>query len=169
MTRSEEELRVGTTEREAGRLRLKKYVVEEEVTQTVSVRREEVRDRAEKWRNGPSFFGGGQEPVGLIAYDPERVGAISHAGLGSCSESMTRSQSTTTIDRGDIGAWIEERDDAGAGAEPGVLRIEFLGGADDDALVSSEGRCERWRLAFLYQRSKAGAQDSTFFELAARD
>ena len=43
MTRSEEELRVGTTEREAGRVRLKKYVVEEEVTQTVPVRREEVR------------------------------------------------------------------------------------------------------------------------------
>jgi uncharacterized protein (TIGR02271 family) len=42
MTRSEEELRVGTTEREAGRVRLKKYVVEEERTQTVPVRREEV-------------------------------------------------------------------------------------------------------------------------------
>ena len=37
MTRSEEELRVGTTEREAGRARLKKYVVEEEVTETVPV------------------------------------------------------------------------------------------------------------------------------------
>jgi uncharacterized protein (TIGR02271 family) len=43
MTRSEEELRVGTTEREAGRVRLKKYVVEDEVTQTVPVQREEVR------------------------------------------------------------------------------------------------------------------------------
>jgi len=43
MTRSEEELRVGTTEREAGRVRLKKYVVEDEVTQTVPVRREEIR------------------------------------------------------------------------------------------------------------------------------
>ena len=43
MTRSEEELRVGTTEREAGRARLRKYVVEEEVQQTVPVRREEVR------------------------------------------------------------------------------------------------------------------------------
>jgi uncharacterized protein (TIGR02271 family) len=43
MTRSEEELRVGTTERESGRVRLKKYVVEDEVTQTVPVRREEVR------------------------------------------------------------------------------------------------------------------------------
>jgi uncharacterized protein (TIGR02271 family) len=43
MTRSEEELRVGTAERESGRVRLQKYVVEEEVTETVPVRREEVR------------------------------------------------------------------------------------------------------------------------------
>jgi len=43
MTLSEEELRVGTTEREAGRVRLRKYVVEDEVTETVPVRREEVR------------------------------------------------------------------------------------------------------------------------------
>ena len=43
MTRSEEELAVGTREREAGRARLRKYVVTEEVTQTVPVKREEVR------------------------------------------------------------------------------------------------------------------------------
>lgn len=43
MTRSEEELRVGTAERERGRARLKKYVVTEDVQQTVPVRREEVR------------------------------------------------------------------------------------------------------------------------------
>jgi uncharacterized protein (TIGR02271 family) len=43
MTRSEEELRVGTLEREAGRARLRKYVVTESVTKTVPVQREEVR------------------------------------------------------------------------------------------------------------------------------
>jgi uncharacterized protein (TIGR02271 family) len=43
MTRSEEELRVGTTEREAGRVRLRKVVVEDEVSQTVPIKREEVR------------------------------------------------------------------------------------------------------------------------------
>jgi uncharacterized protein (TIGR02271 family) len=43
MTRSEEELTVGKTERETGRVRLKKYIVEDQVTQTVPVRREEVR------------------------------------------------------------------------------------------------------------------------------
>ncbi len=45
MTRSEEELRVGTTEREAGRARLKKYVVEErEVPETVRSERIDVGD-----------------------------------------------------------------------------------------------------------------------------
>ena len=43
MTRSEEELRVGTAERESGRARLRKYVVTEEVQQTVPVKREKVR------------------------------------------------------------------------------------------------------------------------------
>ncbi|MGH2940974.1 MAG: PRC and DUF2382 domain-containing protein [Solirubrobacterales bacterium] len=40
MTRSEEELAVGTREREGGRARLRKYVVTENVTQTVPVRKE---------------------------------------------------------------------------------------------------------------------------------
>jgi uncharacterized protein (TIGR02271 family) len=43
MTRSEEELRIGKTQREAGRARLRKHVVTENVTQTVPVTREEVR------------------------------------------------------------------------------------------------------------------------------
>jgi uncharacterized protein (TIGR02271 family) len=43
MTRSEEELRVGTASRESGRVRLRKHVVTENVTQTVPVQREEVR------------------------------------------------------------------------------------------------------------------------------
>jgi len=43
MTRSEEELTVGTRQREAGRARLRKYVVTEMVTKTVPVQREEVR------------------------------------------------------------------------------------------------------------------------------
>lgn len=43
MTRSEERMHVGTERRETGRARLRKYVVTEEVQQTVPVRREEVR------------------------------------------------------------------------------------------------------------------------------
>jgi uncharacterized protein (TIGR02271 family) len=43
MTRSEEELRVGKTQRETGRARLRKYVVTEDVQTTVPVQREEAR------------------------------------------------------------------------------------------------------------------------------
>jgi uncharacterized protein (TIGR02271 family) len=43
MTLSEERVNVGTQRREAGRARLRKYVVTENVTQTVPVSREEVR------------------------------------------------------------------------------------------------------------------------------
>jgi uncharacterized protein (TIGR02271 family) len=43
MTRSEEQLRVGTQSVEAGRARLRKYVVTENVSQTVPVSHEEVR------------------------------------------------------------------------------------------------------------------------------
>jgi uncharacterized protein (TIGR02271 family) len=43
MTRSEERLNVGTQRTEAGRARLRKFVVTENVTQTVPVSREEVR------------------------------------------------------------------------------------------------------------------------------
>ncbi|WP_461187610.1 DUF2382 domain-containing protein [Arthrobacter sp. Z4-13] len=43
MTRSEEQLHVGTRQEEAGRARLRKYVVTENVTTTVPVQREEVR------------------------------------------------------------------------------------------------------------------------------
>jgi uncharacterized protein (TIGR02271 family) len=42
MTRSEEQLRVSTRTQEVGRARLRKYVVSEQVRQTVPVRREEV-------------------------------------------------------------------------------------------------------------------------------
>jgi len=43
MTRSEEQLHVGTETRETGRARLRKFIVTENVTKTVPVSREEVR------------------------------------------------------------------------------------------------------------------------------
>jgi uncharacterized protein (TIGR02271 family) len=52
MTRSEEEIRVGTAQRERGRARLRKYVVTEQVQQTVPVQREEVRVEREPISEG---------------------------------------------------------------------------------------------------------------------
>jgi uncharacterized protein (TIGR02271 family) len=52
MTRSEEELHVGTERRESGRARLRKYVVTEEVQTTVPVRHEEVHVEREPITEG---------------------------------------------------------------------------------------------------------------------
>ena len=52
MTRSEEELRVGTARQERGRARLRKYVVTEHVQQTVPVSHEEVRIEREPITEG---------------------------------------------------------------------------------------------------------------------
>ena len=52
MTRSEEELRVGTERRETGRVRLRKHVVTETEQRTVPVRREEVRVEREPITEG---------------------------------------------------------------------------------------------------------------------
>jgi uncharacterized protein (TIGR02271 family) len=51
MTRSEEALQVGTEMRERGRVRLRKYVTTEQVTQTVPVQREEARVEREPISN----------------------------------------------------------------------------------------------------------------------
>jgi uncharacterized protein (TIGR02271 family) len=52
MTRSEEELEVGTQQRETGRVRLRKHVVTENVTKTVPVQREEVHVEREPITDG---------------------------------------------------------------------------------------------------------------------
>jgi uncharacterized protein (TIGR02271 family) len=52
MTRSEERLRVGTERVEAGRARLRKYIVTENVTQTVPVSHEEIRVEREPITDG---------------------------------------------------------------------------------------------------------------------
>jgi uncharacterized protein (TIGR02271 family) len=52
MTRSEERMNVGTTTEESGRARLRKYVVSENVTQTVPVTHEEVRVEREPITDG---------------------------------------------------------------------------------------------------------------------
>ncbi|MFF1462295.1 PRC and DUF2382 domain-containing protein [Streptomyces sp. NPDC058330] len=57
MTRSEEELTVGTEEYESGRARLHKYVVTEEVTRTVPVSHEEVRVVREPLKPGERTAG----------------------------------------------------------------------------------------------------------------
>ncbi|MFL5828324.1 MAG: YsnF/AvaK domain-containing protein [Solirubrobacteraceae bacterium] len=63
ITRSEEELRIGLERRERGRVRLRKYVVTEQVTKTVPVRREVLRVE--------------REPI----TEPSRHGALPESGI----------------------------------------------------------------------------------------
>jgi uncharacterized protein (TIGR02271 family) len=54
MTRSEDQMRVGTAKEEAGRVRLRKFVVTENVQEAVPVQREEVRVEREPITDGNS-------------------------------------------------------------------------------------------------------------------
>lgn len=69
MTRSEERLRVGTRRTATERVRLRKVIVTEEVTQTVVVRREELRIEREPIGGGPATDqGASDEPYEIVLY-----------------------------------------------------------------------------------------------------
>lgn len=91
------------------------------------------------------------------------------------------SSSKTTTDHKEIQKWAESRDGkpvtvkgTGDKDEPGVLRIDFPGGAGGDRF--EEIPWEEWfakfdenELAFLYQDKKASGEESTFFKLISRE
>jgi len=90
------------------------------------------------------------------------------------------SKTQTTTDHDEIRRWVEQHDgkpavvhDTGSGDGDGVLRIDFPGGAGEDALEHVEW--DQWfstfedrGLAFLYQEEKASGEDSTFVKLVSR-
>jgi hypothetical protein len=90
------------------------------------------------------------------------------------------SESKTTTDHDEIRAWVEEHDGKPASVKgteddggPGVLRIDFPGGAGEDELEHIDwdewfDKFESENLAFLYQERKASGEDSTFFKLVSR-
>jgi hypothetical protein len=89
--------------------------------------------------------------------------------------------SKTTTDHTVIRTWAEERGGkpvtvrgTGGDDEPGVLRIDFPGGAGSDRLeeISWDEWFEKFdekNLAFLYQEEKASGEESTFFKLVSRE
>ncbi|MBW3608679.1 MAG: hypothetical protein KY463_10035 [Actinobacteria bacterium] len=89
------------------------------------------------------------------------------------------SESHTTTEHDEIRRWVEEHDGKPASVRgtgnggPGVLRIDFPGGAGEDELehISWDewfAKFEQENLAFLYQEEKASGEDSTFFKLVER-
>ena len=92
---------------------------------------------------------------------------------------MASSESKTTTDHDEIREWVEEHDGAPAtvrgtgNGDPGVLRIDFPGGAGEDRLEHVSwnewfDKFDKENLAFLYQERKASGEDSTFFKLVNR-
>jgi hypothetical protein len=96
---------------------------------------------------------------------------------------MAQTTQTTkvTTDHETIRRWAEERDGVPAtvrgtesDGEPGVLRIDFPGGAGEDRLehISWDEWFQKFdekNLAFVYQERKADGEPSTFFKLVSRD
>lgn len=90
------------------------------------------------------------------------------------------SSSKTTTDHAVIRKWAEARQgkpvsvrNTGKDDEPGVLRIDFPGGAGEDRLEEISwddwfAKFDEKNLAFLYQDHKADGSPSTFFKLVAR-
>jgi hypothetical protein len=63
--------------------------------------------------------------------------------------------------------------DTGGSEDPGILRIDFPGGAGADELEQIDWdewfrKFDESGLAFLYQEQKASGEDSTFFKLVNR-
>ena len=118
MTRSEERLKVGTRQEEAGRARLRKYVVTENVTQTVPVSREEVRVEREPItdknvgaaRSGPDISEEEHEVVlheerpvvekEAVPVERVRLGTETVTDQETVSEDVRKEQIDTDLDRG---------------------------------------------------------------------
>jgi hypothetical protein len=92
---------------------------------------------------------------------------------------MTQSTTKKTTDHEEIRRWVEEHGGRPAtvrgtgNGEPGVLRIDFPGGAGEDQLepVSWDEWFRKFDdegLAFVYQDEKSDGEDSTFFKLVRR-
>ncbi|MDQ4029104.1 MAG: hypothetical protein M3214_13815 [Actinomycetota bacterium] len=88
-------------------------------------------------------------------------------------------ESKITTDHDTIKIWAEERGGRPAGVkgtgsrdDPGVLRINFPGGAEESLEEISWNeffeKFEENSLAFLYQDTKASGEQSTFFKLVSR-
>lgn len=89
-------------------------------------------------------------------------------------------ESKTTTNHDEIRRWAEERDGkpaavrgTGGDDDPGILRIDFPGGAGEDSLehITWDEFFEKFEengLAFLYQDEKKSGEGSTFFKLVKR-
>ena len=127
-----------------------------------------------KSREDPAFPKYPRVPVEQCAgYLRRRARALPSATMAA--------ETKTTTDHDAIRAWVESHHGrparvrgTGDGDDPGVLRIDFPGGAGEDELepIAWDEWFEKFEasnLAVLSQERKASGEDSTFFKLVNRD
>jgi hypothetical protein len=90
------------------------------------------------------------------------------------------SESKTTTNHDEIRRWVEERGGrparvkaTGSGDDPGVLRIDYPGRGDDEALEEMSwedffAAFEENNLAFLYQEETQDGSESRFSKFVSR-
>jgi hypothetical protein len=93
----------------------------------------------------------------------------------------TAQSSKVTIDHDEIRRWVEEREgrpatvkSTGSARNPGLLRIDFPGGAGEESLepISWEDFFEKFEekeLAFIYQDTLKSGEESRFFKFIRRE
>ena len=104
MTRSEEELQVGTREREAGRARLRKWVETEHVATTVPVEREEVRIEREPITDGNVDQALRGPEISEAEYEVTLREEEAVAGVQAVPKERVRLEKETVVEEQQVGA-----------------------------------------------------------------
>ena len=108
MTRSEEELRVGTQQREAGRARLRKWVETEHQTTTVPVAREEVRIEREPITEGNIDQALGGPEITEAEYEVTLREEEAVAGVETVPKERIRMETETVVEEQQVGADVRK-------------------------------------------------------------
>ncbi len=108
MTRSEEELRVGTQQREAGRARLRKWVETEHVTTTVPVAREEVRIEREPITDTNIDQAVSGPEISEAEYEVTLREEEAVAGVETVPKERIRMETETVVEEQQVGADVRK-------------------------------------------------------------
>jgi uncharacterized protein (TIGR02271 family) len=108
MTRSEEELRVGTQQREAGRARLRKWVETEHVATTVPVAREEVRIEREPITDTNIDQALSGPEISEAEYEVTLREEEAVAGVETVPKERVRMEKDTVVEEQQVGAEVRK-------------------------------------------------------------
>jgi len=121
MTRSEEELQVGTRQREAGKARLRKWVETEHVTTTVPVAHEEVRIEREPITDGNVDRALQGQEISEGVHEVTLMEEEAVAGTVTVPKERVRMDTETVVEQEQVGAELR-KERIEAEVDPGTRR-----------------------------------------------